>query len=154
MCKVTVLMITHNNEKGIGNCVQKILGQTLQSLQLLIVDDCSTDDTVTVLRKYESLHPERVTVLCNETNLYSRGEYVARQAVEHIRGEYICILDQDDSMDRDALREMYETAQDTGADVVSMDYKASYSDGSMSGESFQRMYNITIQFPFQKGTPY
>lgn len=142
MCKVTVLMITHNNEKGIGNCVQKILGQTLQSLQLLIVDDCSTDDTVTVLRKYESLHPERVTVLCNETNLYSRGEYVARQAVEHIRGEYICILDQDDSMDRDALREMYETAQDTGADVVSMDYKASYSDGSMSGESFQRIPKI------------
>ena len=55
-----------NAEKEIGRMLDSILGQTFTDYHIVCVDDCSTDNTVQVLQKYQAAHPDKMTVICNQ----------------------------------------------------------------------------------------
>src|ERR1700748_2916719 len=92
---VSVLMTAYNREKYIEEAIESVLASSYTNLELIIVDDCSKDNTVEIARSYEARDP-RVKVFINEKNL---GDYPNRnRAASLAKGEYIKYVDSDDVM--------------------------------------------------------
>ena len=114
---VSVVVIVYNDAGRLPAAVRSVLGQTLHNLEVLIVDDCSTDATPQVAAKLAAEDP-RVRSLRLERN--SGGCSAPRNAgIEQARGRYVFFLDSDDTIDKHACLNLLQTAEETGADLVS-----------------------------------
>ena len=92
---VSVLMTAYNREKYIGEAIESVLSSTFINFELIIVDDCSTDNTISIAKKYQQ-SDNRVKVFANEKNL---GDYKNRNVAASLaQGKYIKYLDSDDIM--------------------------------------------------------
>jgi len=90
---VSVLMTSYNRQKYIGEAIESVLASSYTNFELIIVDDCSKDETVKIANAYSNRDP-RVKVFVNEKNL---GDYLNRnRAAELAKGKYIKYLDSDD----------------------------------------------------------
>lgn len=90
---VSVLMTTYNREKYLAEAVDSVLASTYTNFELIIVDDCSKDNTVAIAKKYAE-QDSRIKVFVNEENL---GDYPNRnKAAEYAQGKYIKYVDADD----------------------------------------------------------
>jgi glycosyltransferase involved in cell wall biosynthesis len=97
---VSVLMTAYNREQFIAEAIESVIASTFKDFELIIVDDCSQDNTVAIAKKYESLD-SRVKVYVNEKNL---GDYPNRnKAASYAVGKYLKYLDSDDLMADDCL---------------------------------------------------
>lgn len=90
---VSVLMTAFNREKYIAEAIESVLASTYKDFELIIVDDCSTDNTVNIAKKYEA-QDSKVKVYVNEKNL---GDYPNRnKAASYASGKYLKYVDADD----------------------------------------------------------
>jgi glycosyltransferase involved in cell wall biosynthesis len=90
---VSVLMTTYNREKYIGEAIESVLSSTYQNFELIIVDDCSEDNTVVIAKSFAE-KDNRMSVYINEYNL---GDYPNRnKAASYATGKYIKYVDADD----------------------------------------------------------
>src|SRR5699024_5150668 len=91
--KISVILPAYNCENEIKTAIESLLDQTWKNIELLIVDDCSTDSTFNVAKEYEQ-KDKRIKVLQTPEN---SGPYVARNlALEIANGEYVTVNDADD----------------------------------------------------------
>lgn len=112
--KVSVILPCYNGEKYLRQCVDSILNQTLSDLELICVDDGSSDSTLDILRGYEAADP-RVRVLIQE----NAGAGAARNnGLRLAKGEYLSFLDADDFFEPEMLRETVDAAEQYRADYV------------------------------------
>lgn len=103
---VSVLMTSYNREEFIAEAIESVLSSTYKNFELIIVDDCSTDNTVQIAKQFEE-KDERVTVYVNEINL---GQFPNRnKASEYARGEYIFYVDSDDKILSNGINLLVET---------------------------------------------
>jgi len=111
--KVSVVLPCYNSEPFIEKCLDSVLNQTLQEIEVICVDDGSEDHTLSILKKYEE-KDARVTVLIQE-NMYAG---VARNnGMTIAKGKYIYFMDSDDFLEREALEKVYLKSEKDGADV-------------------------------------
>ena len=102
MPRVTVLVAVYNAEPWLPRCLDSLRSQTLTDIQVLCVDDCSTDGSLALLRQYADGDP-RFEVIHLEKN---QGQAHARNVgLEHARGDLVCFLDVDDWFSPDALQQ-------------------------------------------------
>jgi glycosyltransferase involved in cell wall biosynthesis len=88
-------MTAYNREQFIADSIQSVLDSSYEQFELIVVDDCSTDHTVTIARSFEA-RDRRVKIYVNEKNL---GDYPNRnKAASYANGKYIKYLDSDDIM--------------------------------------------------------
>lgn len=114
MPAVSVIVPSYNTEKYIGECIESVLSQTLQDIELIIVDDGSTDGTFSIAKEYAERDP-RVKAIQQQNQFAG----VARNnGMAHATGEYLYFLDSDDFIDRDMMKSMYAAAKSCDADVV------------------------------------
>lgn len=100
---ISVLITAYNREKYIAEAIDSVLASTFNDFELIIVDDCSKDNTVEVARKYELLDT-RLIVYKNERNI---GDYLNRnKAASYAKGKYLKYLDSDDTMCPTCLERM------------------------------------------------
>ena len=97
-CKVSVITITYNQCGYLERAIKSILAQKVSfEYELIIHDDVSTDSTEDILKKYESLYPEKIRVIRESENQYSEGADFFGDIVKNTaRGEYIAICEGDD----------------------------------------------------------
>lgn len=89
---VSVIMAVYNGAAYLAEAIESALNQTYSNIELIIVNDCSSDESVSIVTRY--LSDGRITLLHNERN---SGVAASRnRALEHAKGEYITFLDQDD----------------------------------------------------------
>lgn len=113
--KISIIVPVYNAADVVGRCLESLIGQTLQDIEIICVDDKSTDDSVAVLNQY-SVKDSRIRVLCNETN---RGTLVTRKkGVSQAAGEYIMFADNDDYYDKNACKELYELIEEKKTDIL------------------------------------
>jgi len=106
---VSILMTAYNREKYIGEAIESVLASSYKNFELIIVDDCSKDSTVTIARHYESTDA-RVKVYVNEKNL---GDYPNRnQAASLASGKYLKYVDSDDMIYPHGLEVMVSAMED------------------------------------------
>lgn len=92
---VSVLMTAYNREKYIGDAIESVLSSTYENFELIIVDDCSKDNTVEIIKCYEA-KDARIKFYLNEKNL---GDYANRnKAAGYASGKYIKYCDSDDKL--------------------------------------------------------
>ena len=90
---VSTIIPVYNRPKMIRKSVESVLGQTYRPIEIIIVDDGSTDDTPEVLKGLKAAHPEEITIIFKENG----GPGLAREAGRvKVRGEFIQYLDSDD----------------------------------------------------------
>lgn len=98
MSKISVIVPAYNSGKKILRCVNSIVGQTFKDLEIILIDDCSTDDTLD--KMYSCLDKDsRIVVLENDTNVgawYSRNK-----GIDVATGEYVTFVDSDDFLKLD-----------------------------------------------------
>lgn len=91
--KVSIILPAYNFASGIQIAIESILEQTWKNIELIIVDDCSTDDTIKVVQRYMEMDP-RIKLLSTERN---SGPYVARNiGLQASTGEFVTVNDADD----------------------------------------------------------
>ena len=113
--KVSVIIPMYNARDYITHCVDALLEQTLEDIEIIIINDCSPDDSLALCEERYGDN-ERVVLLSQPKNM---GPGAARNAgIERARGEYISFVDSDDAILKDAFRQMYDEAKRTDADVL------------------------------------
>lgn len=118
--KVSVIVPAYNEEKYLERCLNTIVNQTLEELEIIVVDDGSKDGTYHICEKYQQACPEKLTVI------HKRNEGVgpARNCGLAIaKGEYIGFVDGDDWIDVEMYQTMYETAKKHHSDIVVCDVR-------------------------------
>jgi len=114
---VSIVIPLYNAEKYIGECLESILQQTFQDFEVIVVDDCSTDNSVAVVEKFLPHFNERLKIISTEKN--SGGASVPRNVgVKVSCGKYLMFVDSDDVITKTALEELYTVAEKFNADVV------------------------------------
>ncbi|MCR4793330.1 MAG: glycosyltransferase family 2 protein [Lachnospiraceae bacterium] len=102
-------------------CLDSLVGQDFDGdYEIICVDDHSSDDSVRILKEYESLHPGLFRIIVNERNMHQGG---ARNAgMKAASGKWIGFLDSDDWVSKDYYRRLVTLGEETGADVVGCCY--------------------------------
>lgn len=88
---VSVCIPAYNSAEYIGRTIESVLSQTYENLELIVVDDCSVDNTVDIVRSFLD---ERVRLICNEQNLGMTGNW--NKCINEAKGEYIKLIPADD----------------------------------------------------------
>lgn len=110
----SVVIPAYNNSRYLPECVHSITGQSFRDVEVIVVDDASTDDTYAVMEQLAA-EDSRVRVLHHEVN---SGTLAARRTgVEASRGEYVLLVDQDDELAPDTLERLHEYAANNPADI-------------------------------------
>ena len=112
---LSVIVPVYNVESYLAECLDSLIGQTLQEMQFIVVDDGSTDGSVDILTAYAERDP-RFVVLHTRSN---GGPGAARnRGVAAATGRYITFLDSDDTIPRTAYGQMVDTLERTGSDFA------------------------------------
>lgn len=123
---VTVIIPTYNNEQTIKNCIDSVLNQSLKDIEVIIINDGSTDKTQEILNLY-SINNRRIRVFQKSRE----GQGIARNlGMEKARGKYIGFVDGDDTIDRDMYKYMLIKAQKYNSEIVQCNITDVYPDGS------------------------
>ncbi|MEV0934229.1 bifunctional glycosyltransferase family 2 protein/CDP-glycerol:glycerophosphate glycerophosphotransferase [Streptomyces phaeochromogenes] len=115
---VSVVVIVYNDAARLPTAVRSVLEQTLRNVEVVIVDDRSTDGSHDVARRLAVEYPGRVRAFRLERNSGGCGA-PRNHGIAQARGTYVLFLDSDDVLERNACRNMLEAAETTGADLVS-----------------------------------
>ena len=114
MPKVTVIMPSLNVVKYIVSCMDSVLAQTLQDIEILAIDAGSDDGTFEILQKYAALD-KRIKVMQSCKKSYG---YQLNMGIALAQGEYVGIVETDDKIEPDMFQTLYESAIKTEADYV------------------------------------
>lgn len=112
--KISVVVTAYNVGEWIGQCLVSILASSHKDLEVVVVEDCPTDNTREVVSSFVS--DKRVRVIENEENL---GAGMSRRiGIQNSTGDYIITIDGDDYISEDYLEVLAKKAEETGADIV------------------------------------
>lgn len=114
MAKVTVIVPVYNTASYLKKCMDSLINQTLDDVEIIVVEDCSTDNSREILKEYEKY--SNVRVYYNKKNMgigYSRNF-----GIEKATGEYIAFIDSDDFVDYQMMEKMYNKAESDRLDMV------------------------------------
>ncbi len=123
--KVSVIIPVYNMEKYLRQALDSVINQTLKDIEIICVDDCSTDNSLKILEEYAS-KDERFVILKQEQN---QGQGVARnRALDIAKGEYIMFLDSDDWYELDACEVAYNQILKNKNDFVIFPHYVYYEE--------------------------
>ena len=114
--KVSIIIPAYNTSRYITKAVESALGQTEENIEVIVVDDASTDNTVEVVKSFTD---QRLTILVNETN--KGPSYSRNRALKEAKGEWIALLDSDDWYAPNRLEILLNVAITENADIIADD---------------------------------
>ena len=119
MPKISVIVPVYNVEKYIDKCLKSLTQQTLQDIEIIIVNDGTLDKSVEIIEKYVKENPSKIKYYEKENGgLSSARNY----GLEYATGDYIAFLDSDDYVETNMYEEMYNLAKKENADMVECDF--------------------------------
>lgn len=112
--KVSVIIPVYNGEKYLDNCIKSVADQTYENLEIIIIDDGSTDRTIDICEEWKE-KDDRVRVLHKPNG----GRGSARNAgLSMATGDYIHFVDADDWIEKDAIESLYKAMIKNNSDIV------------------------------------
>lgn len=125
--KVTVVVPIHNTEKYLSQCVKSIINQTYTNLEILLIDDGSTDKSLDVCKLLES-KDNRIRVI-HQANM---GLAETRNnGIQLATGEYICFIDSDDYIENTMIEKLLKGIEETNADVCEGSFYIHFRNGEI-----------------------
>lgn len=122
--KVTVVIPVYNTKKYLEKCVDSITGQTFQNIEILLIDDGSTDGSAELCDELGE-KDDRIRVIHKQNG----GAATARNlGIDVAKGEYIMFIDSDDWLDTEAIEMLVEHADENNVDVIRFGYVREFGD--------------------------
>lgn len=115
MVKVSVIIPVYNVEDYLKECLDSVLSQTLKDIEVICVDDCSTDDSLKILQEYAN-KDDRIKIIKNEKN--SGQGFSRNEGIKKATGEYIGFVDSDDWIELNTFESTYMHAKKNNLDMV------------------------------------
>lgn len=136
MPKISVIVPIYNVEKYLENCINSIIVQTLEDIEIILINDGSTDKSYEIINKYKAID-SRIIVI----NKKNSGVSAARNSgLKVSRGEYIAFIDSDDWIEQNMLEKLYKLGKKYNSEVVACNFK-----------SFNDIYNTFNKYPIDEG---
>jgi len=125
MSKVSIIVPVYNGEKYLKKCLDSVINQTLEDIEIVCVNDCSTDKSLVILQEYAE-KDKRVKIIDLPEN---KGHCAAKNiALNEASGNYIMFLDNDDWLETDACELLFNQAFKNKNDFVMFDFNHYYAD--------------------------
>ena len=122
--KISVIVAVYNTEKYVKKCIESLLNQTYKNLEIIIIEDCSTDDSKKILKNYEK--KDRIKILYNEKN---KGlSYSRNLGIQNSTGNYVGFIDSDDYVADDYFEKLMNSIIINKSDVAICDMKLIYEN--------------------------
>lgn len=134
---VTIIIPVFNDEEFITRALETATRQSLKNIEIICVDDCSTDRTIKIIEKYTQ-NDHRIKLIQHKEN--ASAFQARRTGIEAAQAKYILFLDGDDELHKDAAKLSYKQAVDSRSDIVGFGSKIMRKDGSSS-----RDYESSVQ---------
>ena len=113
--KLSIVALVYNLEKYLPRCLDSLVNQTLEDIEILCVDDGSTDSAPQIIEEYEKKYPDKIKVFHKENG----GEFTTRNyGLERATGEYVTFMDTDDYVELDWAEKLYNAAKTNDADMA------------------------------------
>lgn len=114
--KVSVIVPVYNTEKYLNKCLDSLVNQTLDDVEIIIIDDKSPDNSELIIKEYAKKYKNKIKVIHNKTN---RGiGYNRNIGIKKSTGKYIMFVDSDDYLDKDSLKKMYNYSEKNKTDIT------------------------------------
>lgn len=124
--KVSVIVPVYNVEKYLSRCIESLIGQTFNDIEIILINDGSTDKSLNIINKYRA-KDKRIKLINNE----NRGVSYSRNiGIKESVGEYIMFVDSDDWIDKDTIDKMYKKAIKNDYDLIMCSYVREFFSGS------------------------
>ena len=136
MIKVSVIVPVYNVEQYLNKCMDSIIGQSCQELEIICVDDGSTDKSAAILDQYAQ-KDERIKVIHKSNSGYGDSVNIGIKAA---RGEYLAIVESDDYILPKMYERLHQTAKEQDADIVKADF---YQFQNSEKKEYRRYYQFT-----------
>lgn len=142
--KISVIVPCYNVEKYIGRCLESIERQTIgiENLEIILVDDVSTDNTLTTIMEFERKYPENVIAVVCEENKKAGG--ARNLGIDYASGDYITFVDADDILDSTMLEKMYAKMTEYDCEVVECEHKEFSESAELFPEQKSEDYYLNI----------
>lgn len=125
MPKVSVIVPVYNVDKYLDKCIVSLINQTLDEIEIIIVNDGSTDSSKQIAMSYKEKYPNKIVYLEKQNGGLSDAR---NYGIPYATGEYIAFLDSDDYVELDMYEKMYNIAQKENSDMVECDFIWEYPD--------------------------
>ena len=137
---VSIVLPIYNVEKYLDRCMRSVLNQTYTNIEIIMVDDGSTDSSGQLCEEWKH-RDDRIKVVHKE----NAGLGLARNTgIENATGEYICFYDSDDYIELDTVENLYNAAKATNAQIVTYGYKVVDSNGNITSETVPSLEQTTF----------
>lgn len=114
MTKISIIVPIYNVQDYLHRCINSVINQNIDSIELILVDDGSSDDSGSICDYYAGKH-NNIKVIHQK----NAGALIARiNGVNHAKGEYICFIDSDDDIPSGCLSQMYQKAIEHNTDIL------------------------------------
>ena len=111
---VSIVVPVYNAEDYLNRCIESIINQSYNNIEIILVDDGSTDESCNICYKYKNID-KRIRVI----QISNSGSYSARKVgFKKSKGDYLCFVDSDDWIDIDFIKKMVEIAKEYNCDIV------------------------------------
>ena len=138
MVKVSVIIPVYNVEKYLRKCLDSVLGQTLEDIEVIAVDDGSKDSSGAILDEYAKKDARLIVI-----HQKNGGVSSARNtALDITKGEFVGFVDADDWVDDNFYETLYNTAQEKQADVVKGNLYLAHEDGSLKVDDLNKKISV------------
>lgn len=129
--KISVLVPIYGVEKYISECTKTLFEQTYKDIEYIFVDDCTPDNSITILQQLLSNYPQRQKQVNIIHHTHNKGLGAARKtAFEAASGDFVMNVDSDDYLTLDAVEKLVAKQKETGADIISSSYTSQFEDGT------------------------
>ncbi|MBR6504343.1 MAG: glycosyltransferase [Clostridia bacterium] len=125
MPKVSVIVPVYNTENYIEKCLNSLVNQTLEDIEIIVINDGSTDDSENLIDKFIGKYPNKIKYYKKENGGLSDAR---NYGLNYVTGEYIGFIDSDDYIELSMYEKMYKLAQNEQADIVECDFTWEYPD--------------------------
>lgn len=112
--KLSVVVIVYNTEEFIEECLDSLVNQTLKDIEIICVNDESTDNSLNILKQYARKY-DNIKIIDQKNQ---GGAVAGNNGLKQAKGEYVAILDSDDVVVHDAYEKLYNKAKETDSDIV------------------------------------
>ncbi len=119
MAKVSIIVPIYNVEKYLPKCLDSLVNQTLDDIEIILVNDGSTDNSGIIAKQYYENHKNKIKYLEKENGGLSDARNFG---IPYATGEYIAFLDSDDYIEIDSYKKMHEKAKEEDADYIECDF--------------------------------
>ena len=148
--KISVIIPMYNTEKYIVQCLESLLNQTFQDYEVIIIDDCSNDNSISIVENLSSKFYGRLKLIKRNKNSAAPG-ILRNIGIALARGKYLIFLDSDDILLKTALDELYKIADETQADVLHEEKFLITKDGSEEVDNTTQLIPITWERKGESG---